>query len=68
MPREDGATKASSRASRSWLAGQNDTKSVQVAGARYGVESRSWAVESAAEQARASQAGQEAKADIEASK
>lgn len=40
----------------------------KMAGARYGVESRSWTVESTVERARASQAGQEAKADNENSK
>lgn len=47
-----------------WRGALNQPK---MAGARNGVESRSWTVESTAERARASQAGQEAKADNETS-
>lgn len=50
-----------------WL-GREAPDQPRMTGARYRVESRSWAVESTVEVARASQAGQEAKADIEASK
>ena len=42
--------------------------SVQYAGARNGVESRSWTVESTVDRARATQAGRKAKADTEANK
>lgn len=50
-----------------WL-GREAPDQPKVTGARYRVESRSLAVESRVEVARASQAGQEAKADIEARK
>lgn len=50
------------------LAGRGEPNQSKMAGARYGVESKSWAVESTVERTRASQAGQEANTDIEASK